>query len=391
MMLASDIIYIDDDPQQLLVAARAHRAGNRFCEFIYPVLDGVGEAAVAANLWVFDFFNDDANRQILNLAGVNSNGLSVFQELRHLVGDARPPTVLLSNDLEAALGSEINLARRHILAEEVGVEWVSPKVQPSGDVIAELLALANAVAALRENSAQLAAVEPIVYVSTLARYALKLPQNVEWTRAAVRDVAAWRPPIWLGERIDQRPAALRQHFPIQPDLRSVRSVVAWLIRQALPYPSFLVRDWHIAVRLGVPLGTVRAALGAETRLMKRLRHALYKGVLANFDGSRWWSAGVDAIAWELPRQKELRSEALRALIYPIPFAELGFIDPVVVSDAELVETGEIAPAAECVRAADEYFPPHAPPAWIRVEDARHDKVLARKVKLEDQSELATNA
>jgi len=152
-----------------------------------------------------------------------------------------------------------------------------------------------------------------------------------------------------------------------------------------------VRDWHIAVRLGVPLGTVRAALGAETRLMKRLRHALYKGVLANFDGSRWWSAGVDAIAWELPRQKELRSEALRALIYPIPFAELGFIDPVVVSDAELVETGEIAPAAECVRAADEYFPPHAPPAWIRVEDARHDKVLARKVKLEDQSELATNA
>jgi hypothetical protein len=386
--MARDIIYIDDEPEQLLVAARASRAGNRFYEFIPPNLEGADDAAAGANLWVFDFFNDDAERENPDIKGVISNGLSVFQQLRLLVGDARPPAVVVSNHLEAALGSVINLDRRHILAEEVGVEWVTPKVQADGDVVAEILALANATAALREISAQLCESEPIAYVADLARLALKLPHNVEWTRAAVRDVAAWRPPTWSDAKIDQRPQILRQHLPVQPDLRSVRSVLAWLIRQALPYPSFLLRDRHLAIHLGLSLESVRAALAAETQLARRLKRVAYRGVLADFEGDRWWSAGVDALAFALPRQQEQRDAALVALLDPVPMAKLGLVDPVVVSDADLVETDEIAAASECVRAADEHFPPHAPSAWVKIEDARQDRALARKVKLEDQPELA---
>ncbi len=389
--MTADIVYIDDEPEQLLLAARVHRARDRFADFVPPDLVGADEVAAAANLWVFDFFNDDQQRQNPALAGMSSNGLSVFQQFRLLVGDARPPAVVVSNHLEAALGRVITPDRRHILAEEVGVEWVTPKQQAGEDVVAEILSLANGTAALREISAQLEGAEPSAYFAELARFGLKLPQNVEWSRAAVRDVAAWRPPTWSNVRADQRRTALRQQLPAQPGLRSVRSLVAWLIRQALPYPSFLVRDRHVALRLGLTLECLRDVLGAESQLTKRLRRAAYKGALFDFAGNRWWSAGIDAIAWGLPKQEEQRSATLRELIDPVPLAMLELADPVLVSDADLVETDEIAAALVCVRAADEHFPPHASPAWVKIEDARQDKDLARKVKLEDQPELVVAA
>lgn len=389
--MVSDIVYIDDEPQHLLASAKSHRAGKRFADYIPPDLGGAGPDAAAANLWVFDYYNDDEERKMPSLCGAASNGLSVFQQFRLLVGDARPPAVVVSNHLESALGADINLARRHILAEEFGVEWVAPKTLEKGDVVAEILALADAVGYLRENSATLRAVDPTHYVSEFCRLALRLPQNVDWLRAAVREVAAWRPPIWLEAVGDHRVQALRDELAIDPDIRSVRAVVAWMLRQSLPYPSFLIQDRHVAVRLGVSLDCLRAANAAATGIAKSLRRTRYKGILADFERPRWWGAGVDAIEWGLPRQSEARTEALRQLVAPVTLVELNFADPVVVSDADLVETDEIAPASDCVRASDEHFPLPAAPAWVKIADAKQDKALARKVRQEDQRELVDQA
>lgn len=391
--MPSDIVYIDDEPQHLLASAKAVRAGKRFADYVPPDLAGAGAeaAAATANLWVFDFYNDDEERQKPSLNGTAQNGLSVFQQFRLLVGDARPPAVVVSAHLEAALGADINLERRHILAEEVGVEWVAPKVLEGGDVMSEILALADAAGSLRASSAQLRAAGPSDYVAELCRLALNLSQTAEWRRAAVREVAAWRPPIWLEASADHRVQTLRDQLAIDPEIRSVRGVIAWMLRQVLPYPSFLIRDRHVAVRLGVSLACLRAASQDGTALARSLKRVRYKGVLADFDGPRWWGAGVDAIAWSLPHQKEARSEALRLLFAPVALVELEFPDPVAVSDADLVETDEIAPAAECVRASDEHFPSQAPPAWVRIADAKVDKALARKVRQEDQRELIDQA
>lgn len=389
--MASDIVYIDDEPQHLLAAAKARRAGKRFADYIPPDLAGAGPDAAAANLWVFDFYNDDEERRKPSLSGVASNGLSVFQEFRLLVGDARPPAVVVSNHLETALGADINLARRHILAEEVGVEWVAPKTLEGGDLITEILALADAAETLRDISEALKASGSTEYVAELCRLALRLPQNVEWQRAAVREVAGWRPPTWLDAGGDHRVQALKDELAINPDIRSVRAVVAWMLRQALPHPSFLIRDRHVAVRLGVSLASLRAAADTATGVAKALRRSRYKGILSELEGARWWGAAVDATEWSLPRQKEARSEALRQLFAPVPLVELDFADPVVVSDADLVETDEIAPAAECVRASDEHFPSQAAPAWVKIADAKQDKALARKVRQEDQRELIEQA
>jgi len=272
--MASDIVYIDDEPQHLLASAKAHRAGKRFADYVPPDLEGAGPDAAAANLWVFDFYNDDEEQRKPSLGGLLSNGLSVFQQFRLLVGDARPPAVVVSNHLESALGADINLARRHILAEEAGVEWVAPKTLENGGVIAEILALADAAENLREIAATLKVVTSTDYVSEFCRLALRLPQNVEWLRAAVREVAGWRPPTWLEPVEDHRVEALRQELEIDPDIRSIRAVIAWMIRQCLPYPSFLIQDCHVAARLGVSLECLRSANAADTGLAKSLKRAL---------------------------------------------------------------------------------------------------------------------
>jgi hypothetical protein len=388
--MVADIVYVDDEPDQLLALAQRAKARKRFVEFEPPVPGEAKTVVAGANLWVFDFFNDEEQRQHPQLAAVENNGLSVFQQFRHLVGDARPPAMVVSNHLAAALGSDVNLDRRHIVAQEVGVEWIAPKVSNQVDALAEILALADSVAKVRSAANALNAADAADYVAELAWLTLALPRNTEWTFGAIRDVSAWRPPAWLGPKADQRSAALKEEVTIDPDLRSVRAIVAWLLRQALPYPSFLVSARHAAVRLGLDIDCFRAAEAGNTKLSRMLKRILYKGILADFEGARWWSAGIDAAAWDLPRDATQRSTALGALVAPTALIELAIVDPVVVSNADLVETDEIASAAECVRAADEYFPAHASPAWVKITDARVDKGLARKVKLEDQRELTVD-
>lgn len=390
--MTPDIVYVDDEPAPLLATAHAAGAGARFAEYLPDQLNRAEVAAANPNLWIFDFFNTPLNDEGGGLEQAASNGMSVFQQLRYLVGDFRPPTVLISNDLEAALGTDVNVARRHILAEQLGVEWVAPKIHPNGATsLPELLSIANAVKAIRGQAADMADVEASDYAVEFSHRILSLPRNVEWARLAIRDVATWRPPSLSDSIGDHRPAALRDTVRTEPELRATRAIVAWLIRQVLFYPSFLVSRRHVAARLGITMACLNGALAGETELSRKLRRLTYKGILAGLTDARWWSAGIDNFAWKLPRERAARTAALTAVVAPVVLVELDLVDPVVISDADLVETDDIASAADCVRVSDENFPPNAPPAWVKIEDVRHDRALARRVRLEDQTRLGGNA
>lgn len=390
--MSADIVYVDDEPGPLLATAQAAGTRTRFADYLPDQLNGAAVAAANPNLWVFDFFNTPFNDQQGGLEQAASNGMSVFQQLRYLVGDFRPPTVLISNNLEAALGTDVNIARRHILAEQLGVEWIAPKAHPDGATsLPELLSIANAVKTVRGQAAGMRDVKASDYAAEFSHRILSLPRNVEWARLAVRDVATWRPPSMSDTVGDHRPAALRETVRTEPELRATRAIVAWLIRQVLLYPSFLVSRRHVAARLGITVVCLDAALAGETELSRKLRRVTYKGILSSLVDARWWSAGIDNFAWKLPRERAARTAALAAIVAPVVLVELGLIDPVVISDADLVETDDIASAVDCVRASDENFPPNAPPAWVKIEDVRHDRALARRVRLEDQERLEENA
>lgn len=386
MTKSRDILYIDDDPTDVLTLSRAIGAERRFAHF-EPDEKAATRVAARANLWVFDFFNDDSQRVNPDLGGVTKNGLSVFQQFRLLIGDARPPAVLVSNHLQDALGVEVLPARRHILAEQVGVEWIAAKVGDGYDPIREIVSLADGTARLHALGTRLRESDPSAYANDLATLAFKLPKRARWAKSAVRNVAEWRPPVWVVPQTTNQPSAPS----VRPDVRSTRDVIAWMLRHVLPYPSFLARERHLAVRLRLAPSCLKDVLKAKTELSTLLGQVRYNGVLHDFGDTRWWTAGVDAIDWDLPRDKSGRSAALARLVHPVALVELDVVDPVVVSDADLIETHEVAALADCVRATDEHFPAHAAPAWVKIKSAREDKALARKVRLEDQADLETIA
>lgn len=390
--MSGDIVYVDDEPGPLVAEAVTAGARARLLDRLPADLDNVAVAATDPNLWVFDFFNTPADDEQAGLEQAAANGMSKFQELRYLVGDFRPPAVLVSNDLELALGTDIVLERRHILAEQLGVEWIAPKTFPDGrSNLSELLAIADAVKSIRKEAAALRDVEAAAYVAEFAHRVLALPRKAGWSTLAIRDVSAWRPPGMSDTIGDHRPEGLRDRVPVHRELRATRAIVAWLIRQALPYPSFVVSRRHVAVRLGITIDCLDAALGQDTPLRRKCARMSYKGVLRDLGEDRWWSAAIDGLAWSLPRPRPERTAALAALVAPVVLDELGMVDPVVLSDADLVETDHLAPAAECVRISDENFPPNAPPAWVRIEDAIADRTLARRVRIEDQERLVVEA
>ncbi len=367
--MKADILYVDDNPDDLLGRINSRAAQARFL-----TRDTLAEkdksAAARANLWVLDFFQDEEERLAPTLEGVRSNGLSVYQQLKHIVGDARPATVLVSSDLEGALGAEIDIRRRHVIALRNGVEWVADK--SAEGTTTEILTLADAVIGVRRHVAALTQASAAEWVDLFAKRVLKLPAKPQWRTAASRDVSQWRPPSGNGE----------------DDEGLAREVVGWMTRQVLAYPSFLISQAHVAARLRVSLASLRLAISAQSDLSRALDRCAYNGVLGDFLGPRYWSAGIDALAWDVDHAGSDRRMLLDQLSSGVRLEHLDYHDVVVVSDASLVEIDELAPMRSCVRAADENFPPSAPPAWLRIADVVRDREATRRILYADLTLLA---
>lgn len=109
--------------------------------------------------------------------------------------------------------------------------------------------------------------------------------------------------------------------------------------------------------------------------------------LANFIGRRWWRAAIDDLAWQLSQDDEGFRRAFEKFAGATTISWLEQAEPVLLSDADLVETLEIADAKACVRVADEDFPANVDPAWALITSARQDKLLAAKVVYEDRELL----
>lgn len=380
--MPADILYVDDDPDALLGAAKRSGADARFSVAGIADLKAIERPLAGATAWVLDFYNDEGSREDPTFAGTESTGLSLFQRLRLLAGESRPPAILISNHLETALGQGVTAGLRHRLAEEVGVEWVADKSPETGAYVREILAIADATATFQAAAKVLAAAQPGDYVAALADNLLRLSTDAQWRPLAISDVDAWRPPVLRaasegagGERLDV----------------NARPFVAWMIRQTLAYPSFVISIAQVAARLGVSTSSLRTCAAAENGLAKALGSLEYSGVLKDFVGKRWWSAGVDDFVFSLPGASDDRQGALEALAGKSELEFLNIDDPVVVSNADLVETDQIAPSEDCVRASDEHAPSHAPPAWVLKRDVARDRTLARRVWLEDQTTLAASA
>ena len=380
--MAADILYIDDEPEQLIRLAEKAGAEDRFSVYDVNQLDEVQSPPPLplANAWVLDFYNDEKARGSGAFGDTKSTGLSVFQGLRLLAGERRPPAILISNHLESALGQPVLPRLRHRLAEQVGVEWVAEK-DPDGDrYLVEILAIADATSTFQAVAEELSKAAAEDYLAVLADRLLAMPNDAPWAPLAINDLDNWRPPSWRDEVANDGGAVDRINANARP-------FVAWMIRQVLAYPGVLIGTAHIAARLDVSTASLKRCFEAGDRIGQALGERLYRGVLDGLYEPRWWAAGVDEFVFGLPRASDER----RDLLLDLSAGKLEFLNlenPVVVSNADLVETDAIASADDCVRASDADAPSHAPPSWILKDEARRDKALARRVWLDDLPGLA---
>jgi hypothetical protein len=366
------IVYLDDDPTE--VTDQLTDDQNVSLDSFNPLVPGdfarAFERAIKADLWVFDYYFGVQDNTDETLG--DENGLSAFEKWRRRLKEDRPPTALVSNALDKLLGSRVPTARSHIHARQIGVEWVGSKTD-----VSSLLALYEASNRIRVSLADLDSSDGNEggMAEMLCAHVLGTAPKAPWYKSAERQVDRARPP----------------NLSITSNERGrTRLITAWLLHRILPYPSFLLTRSHAAIRMGItPDSFDRLVSGpAALPLSQELRATEYAGPLGKFSGRRWWRAGVDHVAWSKSQATGGYESALAAAAAPIELEFLPQPNPVIVSDADLVETEEIRDASECIRAQDDDFPADVPPAWVPLEIAKEDAILGAQVVFEDQARLA---
>lgn len=377
----ADIVYVDDEPDVLLKLATKAQA-DRIERLLFEAGPDAAPLEVpAAEVWMFDFYlvaPAPGNVAPTNIA--DENGLSLLQKWKVTAG-SRPTTALVSSDLEHAVGQPLGpVERHHIVAQRHGVEWVGEK---SNETLDRIIMLADAA---REIGSRL---KPPAENETAGAYdvdqlvfdILRVPRKAEWARSAERQIDRARPPRTVSGLL--RSAA-------------ARSVIAWLIAHVLPYPSFLLTDAEAALRLRVKPRSFRTIadeidnLKAD-ELFERFKICAYDGPLSGFLGRRWWRAAIDDLAWQASQGEEGYQARFQRFAGDIALEWLDQPEPVLLSNADLVETDEIADASECVRVTDEDFPADVDPAWVLIAEAKGDRLLAAKVIFDDRELLSPAA
>ncbi len=370
-----DIVYIDDEPGDFLSKAGARSTRVEPFEFEEGGSnDAAFAAAKAANVWLFDFFLITPAHSELG----DENGLSLFQKWK-VTNGGRPTTVVVSSDIEKAVGEPLGrLERHHVIAQKHGVEWVGTKTEETFDRIIELADAADLIGKNLQitplDNKQFGTYDP----RKLCFDVLNAPHDAEWANSAMRQIDRARPP---------------REIPTASGAIAAQSIVGWLITHVLPYPSFLLTDRQAALRLELTPASFRALVDAvETKggnkpNQAKLNASKYNGPLSKFLGPRWWRAAIDDLAWHLSQDGAGFRPALQELSDTLAVSWLEQSEPVLISDADLVETDEIAEASDCVRVTNEDFPASIDPAWVRIEAARSDRKLAAKVIFEDRELL----
>jgi hypothetical protein len=308
------------------------------------------------------FLNDWPGRETLPPGAQVFDGVALAAVIRaHARHERRPPPIIALNTGHAGdfsgLPAEI---REHAIARANNLEWVFLK-----------------------NDSQ-SAVPTDRRVAELAEAQRRLP--AEWREAAaeadlLRLLSASESE--LGEVLDAWPP-IRE---VNADSAGV-AMLRWLLHRVLPYPCFLLDERHVAARLGLSCASLRAAARRDDKLGQALLRCAYEGILAGFDGPRWWRSRVEAMLWELSPSRALPAtfEALQKLS-DVPLERIEMPNGVVVLGADYVPRSNPVDVAQAVRIRLDDWPPYAEDAWASIDDARTDSRLRERVLPLDRPRL----
>jgi hypothetical protein len=301
------------------------------------------------------------------------DGLALVATLKSNVSrePTRTPTAfaLLSGQLQTVSGALSPKNREHSLAKMLDLDWVFQKGAASRNFEIQVLSLAHAVRALPHPwpEAQKSG-------DTLIKL-LKLDKRSRWYFRAVNDVEKTKPPQDVHAQTTNGMAFIR-----------------WLLHDVLPFPTFLLDERYLAVRLHVsPISFRKIITSGRSSIVRRLRKFEYQGILAEFSGRRWWRAGIEHWLWQETNGQPFDKGALRRLAKKLSSA-LELVDltrPVVELDDQFRPTDNLIDVAEAVQIIPDDWPTTADPAWVGISFAKGRPKVAARVSNQDRERLET--
>jgi CheY-like chemotaxis protein len=367
--MSPKVLIVDDAPGRQNTAAKSLRARGLDVEVLGP--GGVmGEHLSTADLVLVDFdlsaWSDREESEPISLQPLD--GLALAAVLRSHLGygkQTNPTAFALHTGHMGELSADApqyfsvqGLSRIHNL------EWIFQKGRR--DRLAAIASLARAVDAMpdrwpSEVDEATAALEELLAIDT----------SSEMADEAKRDLEAAHPPTHELSNLSQGMTALR-----------------WMLQRILPYPCFLLDDWHLAARLGVSCDSLQKAL-EKGSLASSLARAEYGGFLCDFAGRRWWRAGIEVWVDEVSDRGSWSRRKLGAALakkYPT-LKSLEMEAPVVAVDGSDATVG-LVDAGLAVRVQFDDWPSFAESAWARIDDVLADDALRARVVRDDRTRLA---
>jgi len=360
------ILFVDDDSDSPQARLRELFEGTSARVDILHPEDVLDENLAISDVIIVDYFLTDWDErdEVESAARSPRDGLAVVASLRSRLlpklgqrsstrfPDRAVAFALWSSNLAEATFGLPSYVLPQVFSRENNLEWAfnrSDILAPEG--VAKILALADATVRLAtiwepEDSRQPA---------DQLRKSLALAET-RWSDEAWNDVLNCRPPLnELGERTKGM------------------AVARWLLHRVLPYPTFLMDECELRIRLRAQ------SLGNDgSPLREALYASRYQGVMESFAGTRWWRAAVEDWLYEATEGDSSNPEALEALSESIgyEFAK-DWRRPVAVIDHDLRRSDLVQELDDVLRVRPDDWPVYADPAYALVSEIHASDELRR--------------
>lgn len=316
-----------------------------------------------ASVIIVDHYLDNWNElegQISSLRPVNGIALAGIYRSQTDYRPSPPAIVLRTAKLEDLRAMIPSKSAEHLLAWQYDLEWVLPKVSLESDIseLTKLISLAKAVADLRELWSN------GVRATELAFGWLRLEEQ-SWAEVAAADVSETHPPI--------HSVAQRTHGV---------SIMRWFLHRILPYPTFLLNDRMLAIKLGVAYEWLLQELTEDSELRQELDGFRYRGAFSDFDGPRWWRAGLANFIVRATNGKPFDLSSLQEAVGFKSCTTPDFLScsvPVLAVDPDTMQSTQVVNADQAVRIQLDGWPTFADDAWATRSDAMNEPHLAELV------------
>lgn len=349
---APTVVFIDDEQEELAPLAMSVRAvGMLGCNVAYPN-DVDNELLRNADLVIVDYNLDKWIQDIdkSNLPLVPSNGIALCAVLREYYRQPAlthaPPTgfALITGNPESVCSTP-GERRSHVVARLSNLEWYFEKHANHKANVQRIVSLAMAIHRLPRNLST-----EIVGLGTLMDLLGVVKTDPLFDRYC-ESVSYCRPPI---HHLSKESGGL--------------VLLRWLLHRILPHTCFLLSQTELAARLRVSPESLEQELSERSRFVQLLEPYLYKGLLSDFDGRRWWRGGIEQFLWDITEGESMETKALRDAMESVGasvLSPISIVRPVLTIDDTFTMESGLSSFDDVVALHLDDWPSYAEPAYLR--------------------------